>query len=181
MFWIIPVVLLSSFVLSGPIMSGVEQAPYTVIRTDGDYEIREYAPSIVAETETTGDRQEAIREGFRTIADYIFGNNETNDKVAMTAPVVQESSQKIALTSLVSQEESDGKWKVRFVMPAEYSLNTLPKPNNPKVQLIPMPARQVATIRFSGAADDVLLQEKEADLIPIPDLSESGIPLGIRM
>ena len=145
-------------------MSDVEQARFEVVSTDGDFEIRQYAPSIVAETEVSGARKEAISEGFRTIADYIFGNNQSAVKVAMTAPVQQQPSEKIAMTAPVMQEGIDNAWKVRFVMPAEYSMDTLPKPNNAKVQLTQVPGKRVAVLSFSGAADDELLKDKETEL-----------------
>jgi SOUL heme-binding protein len=62
----------------GPMVSNVEQPNYTVVESNGKFEIRDYAPMIVAETDVTGTRQAAIREGFRTIAGYIFGNNLTS-------------------------------------------------------------------------------------------------------
>lgn len=180
MLWIIPVVLLSGFVLSGPIMSDVEQAQYTVVSTDGDYEIRDYAPSLVAETEVTGERKDAIGQGFRTIADYIFGNNQSHDSVSMTAPVIQESSQQISMTAPVSQEESGAGWKVRFGMPATYSLETLPKPNNPDIHLVQVPGKKVVVVEFSGLANDELLHEKESDLrnyIQSKELKPLGSPI----
>lgn len=164
MFWIIPVVLLSAFTLSGPIMSDVEQAKYTVVQTDDDFEIRDYAPSLAAEVEVSGDRKEAISEGFKTIADYIFGNNQSSDKVAMTAPVIQEQSQTIAMTAPVIQEGDGKSWQVRFIMPSQYTLETLPKPNNSSVKIVELPAKRFAVIRFSGVPDNDDLKEKTEQL-----------------
>lgn len=164
MFWIIPVVLLSAFTLSGPIMSDVEQAKYTVVQTDDDFEIRDYAPSLAAEVEVSGDRKEAISEGFKTIADYIFGNNQSSDKVAMTAPVIQEQSQTIAMTTPVIQEGDGKSWQVRFIMPSQYTLETLPKPNNASVKIVELPAKRFAVIRFSGVPDNDDLKEKTEQL-----------------
>ena len=68
---------------------------------------------IVAETGSHGERDKAISEGFRTIADYIFGNNLSSQKVAMTAPVTQQASEKIAMTAPVTQQgerEHPGKY-----------------------------------------------------------------------
>jgi len=95
-------------------MSLVEQPAYTVIRSFGDMEVRDYPPMIVAEVEVSGARKQAINAGFRLIADYIFGNNSPSKKIAMTAPV--------------SQQSAGGAWKVRFVMPSGYTLETLPTP-----------------------------------------------------
>jgi DNA gyrase inhibitor GyrI len=140
--------------LSGTIMSQVEQPKYTVLESQGEIEIRQYAPVIVAEVEVKGERMKALNEGFRLIADYIFGNNLSSKKVAMTAPVTQAPAEKIAMTAPVTQSGSGDSWKVRFVMPAQYTLDTLPKPKNDAVHLIPIPARKVVAIRFNGMNTD---------------------------
>jgi effector-binding domain-containing protein len=149
--------------------SDVEHARYSVITTDGPIEIREYAPQIVAETTIAGEREEAIREGFRRLAGYIFGDNAPREKVAMTAPVVQSpKGEKIAMTAPVDQS-SDGTganaWRVRFTMPAEYELSSLPQPNNSAVRLSELPAKRVAAIRFSGLASEGDLVENERKLL----------------
>jgi SOUL heme-binding protein len=135
-----------------PIVSNVEQPKYTVVETDGDFEIRDYAPMIVAEADVTGTREAAIREGFRTIADYIFGNNLLSQKIAMTAPVTQQAGEKIAMTAPPAQQGDSHTWHVRFVMPASYTMETLPKPKNPAVTLKEVQERRFAVIRFSGIA-----------------------------
>lgn len=126
--------------LAGKIMSNVEQPDYKVVTSEKNIEIRDYSPMILAEVEVFGERKQAIRKGFKILADYIFGNNTSNKKMAMTAPVLQ------ALHM--------DKWKIRFVMPKKYTLETLPKPNSKEVMLIPFPARRFAVIRFSGLADN---------------------------
>jgi len=151
-------------VLLGPAMSRVEQAKYSIVDYDGAIEIRDYAPKIIAQTTLSGDRKEAIGQGFRVIADYIFGNNTSAKKVAMTAPVLQQESEKIAMTAPVLQEGSGDSWSVAFVMPDEYTMETLPKPNNPLVTLIQVPSKRFAVIRFSGVADDQNLQAHTAKL-----------------
>jgi len=150
--WIVGIgaVLLLGAALWGPIVSNVEHPKYTLVERSGNIEIRDYAPMIVAETEVTGDRREAIGKGFRLIADYIFGNNTASKKVEMTAPVTQQGSEKIAMTAPVTQQ-SDGKnWRVRFIMPSKYTMETLPKPNNAAVELKEVPGKRFAVIRFSG-------------------------------
>ncbi len=82
--------------LWGPIVSNVEQSKYQVVEKHDNIEIRDYAPMVVAETEVSGERDKAISEGFRTIAAYIFGDNTSAKKVAMTAPVTQQGSEKIS-------------------------------------------------------------------------------------
>jgi effector-binding domain-containing protein len=157
--WIIAGGVVISAAAWGPIVSNVEQAKYTVVETSGKIEIRDYASMIVAEAEVSGERKEAISQGFRIIADYIFGNNISAQKVAMTAPVIQQPSEKIAMTAPVTQQGDGNSWKVRFVMPANYTMETLPKPNKSEVVLKEIPAKRFATIRFSGIADKDSLKE----------------------
>ena len=162
MWWAIAGVLLVGAGLAGPVMSNVEQPPYRVMEQQGDIELRDYPPMIVAETEVTGARQAAINAGFRTIADYIFGDNQSAQKVAMTAPVLQQAGEKIAMTAPVTQQGDGNRWRVRFIMPASYTLATLPRPKNPAVVLRELPGRRYAVIRFSGlAGEDSLRRHTE--------------------
>lgn len=150
--WIIGIVtvLLLGAALWGPIVSNVEHPKYQLVERSGNIELRDYAPMIVAEAEVEGERREAINKGFRIIADYIFGNNTASQKVAMTAPVTQQGSEKIAMTAPVTQQGDGNTWRVRFIMPSKYTMETLPKPNNSAVALKEIPAKRIAAIRFSG-------------------------------
>lgn len=148
----------------GPIVSNVEQAKYEVIKSQDSIEIRDYAPMIIAEVEVSGQRNEAINKGFRLVADYIFGNNKSNAKVSMTAPVVQEKSEKIAMTAPVSQQADGDNWKVHFVMPSSYTMENLPQPNNPLVKLKEIESSRFLIIRFSGIASEENLKENTEKL-----------------
>jgi hypothetical protein len=150
--WLFAGIVILAALLTGPIMSNVEQAKYDVIETHGAIELRDYAPMIVAEVSVPGDREKAIGDGFRLIADYIFGNNISSQKVSMTAPVIQQPSEKIAMTAPVTQQGGEGLWYVQFVMPSGYTIQTLPKPNNPDVILKEIAGKRFAVIRFSGLA-----------------------------
>ena len=166
MMWtVLGVLVLAGAAAWGPIVSNVEQAKYTVVEQYDGIEIRDYERMIVAGVEVSGERKEAINKGFRMIADYIFGNNVSSQKVAMTAPVIQQASEKIAMTAPVIQQADDaGVWKVRFVMPSAYTLETLPRPVNDAVRLEVIPARRFAVIRFSGIANDGRLEEEQGIL-----------------
>ncbi|MBL0319897.1 MAG: heme-binding protein [Alphaproteobacteria bacterium] len=148
----------------GPLVSSkVEQATYDVVESQGDIQIRDYGPLIVAEADVSGERKEAINKGFRIIADYIFGNNAPKQNVAMTAPVIQQPAEKIAMTTPVTQTGAGNRWKVRFVMPSTYTMDTLPKPNNDAVTLEKIPGKRFVVIRFSGmAGEDSLKQQTDA-------------------
>ncbi len=116
---------------------------------------------IIAETVVAGTQVEASSAGLRAIAGYIFGDNKRADasaaKIAMTAPVTlekQATSQKIEMTAPVTMDRNGDKWRVHFVMPSQYTLADLPKPNNPTVQLREIPSKKVAALRFSGFAGE---------------------------
>ena len=145
-------------------MSRVEQPEYAVSASDGAIEIRSYGAMIAAEAEVKGERKAAINEGFRLIAAYIFGANKPNMKIAMTAPVQQQGAQKIAMTAPVTQQNDGDRWAVRFIMPGNWTMETLPKPDDARVALKALPARRVVAIRFSGLAGDSTIAEKIDEL-----------------
>ena len=136
-------------VLTGPVMSNVEKPDYKVIQSEQNIEIRQYEPMIIAEVEVDGKREDAIRDGFRLIADYIFGNNTVEQNISMTAPVQQK--EKIAMTSPVQQQLAGKSWQISFVMPSEYSMESLPVPNNNRVRLKEILAKKFVVIEFSGS------------------------------
>lgn len=163
--WLAVIVVAAGAAAWGPIVSNVEQAKYKVVEAHGGIEIRDYDPMIVAEANVSGKREESIQQGFQMIADYIFGNNISSQKVAMTAPVTQQSSEKIAMTAPVTQQGSDsGNWKVRFVMPSEYTIDKLPKPKNDAVKLKEVSTKRYAVIRFSGTANQNRLESEQKKL-----------------
>jgi hypothetical protein len=141
-------VIIIGGIAAGPIMSRVEQPEYKVTTSGGSIEIRSYGPMIAAEADVQGERKAAIQEGFRLIAAYIFGANTPNAKIAMTAPV-QQQSQKIAMTAPVTQQAGGDTWTVRFIMPRNWTMATLPAPNDMRVKLKPLPAKRMVAIRFS--------------------------------
>jgi hypothetical protein len=143
-------------VLPGNTAMAIEEPRYQVQRQVGDIEIREYAPYLVAETLIAGedDRDAAASEGFRRLFRYISGNNSAADKIAMTAPVLQSPTsgegQKIDMTVPVQQTPTDAGWRVAFVLPKEFSLQTAPVPNDPRIGVRQTGGRVMAVIRFAG-------------------------------
>lgn len=153
------------FTLFGSPAMAVEEPAYKTVLRDGNFEIRDYPSLIVAEVTVTGDQREAAGKGFRLLAGYIFGGNKRRQSIAMTAPVAQApSSEKISMTAPVTQIANAGTWIVRFTMPSSYTLDTLPEPNDPKVQLIRLPAERVAVIRFSGLARKGAVDARTSEL-----------------
>ena len=164
MWWAIAGLVVVGAAVWGPIASKVEQPKYKVLRSAGNIDIRDYAPMIVAEAEVSGEREKAINQGFRIIADFIFGNNSSAQKLSMTAPVTQQGSEKIAMTAPVTQQGEGSIWRVRFIMPAGYTMETLPRPNNPAVKLIEITGKRYAVIRFSGMAGEEILKRQSEEL-----------------
>ena len=142
----------------------IEEPKYEVIVSDAQFEVRHYAPVLIAETIVEGDMDAASSKGFRLIADFIFGNNLSSDtdkksKIAMTAPVtVEPQSSKIAMTAPVTVEpqaaESNMKtaktWRINFVMPSQYTLANIPKPKNNAVSLREVPSKYFIAHKYSG-------------------------------
>ena len=157
-------VVVGIFAVWGYMSSQVEQSPYTVISQNGAIEVRDYPPMIVAEVITTGPRDQAIRSGFRLLADYIFGNNQSQSAIPMTAPVTQQSGESIPMTAPVTQTAVEGQWQTRFMMPAAYTMDSLPKPVKDQVQLRQVPPKRFVVIRFSGLPSDEDLKQEQNNL-----------------
>lgn len=146
-----------------------EEPAYDVLFKQGKFELRQYAPMIVAQVSHTGDRRRASTASFRRLASYIFGQDrpEGGEKIAMTSPVIQsrvDQDEKIAMTAPVIQDRTaPGEWRMRFVMPSQYTMQTLPQPPS-DIALEEMPGRRIAAVRFSGVAREADLMVMEAKL-----------------
>ena len=127
-----------------------ETPKYSVLKKQKNIELRLYTDYIQAEVIIVErDYKSAIEKGFNILAGYIFGNNITRQKIEMTAPVQVSQSQKIAMTTPVIVT-GDKKYTVAFIMPAKYTLDTLPIPKDDDIHFTLIPAYQMAAIRFSG-------------------------------
>jgi hypothetical protein len=175
-------IFLASCILisAGCATSGVEEPAFERAFVDGPFEIREYAPTILAETTIDGDAVGSRFTGFGPLADYIFAKDRGGEEIAMTAPVTQAPREKIAMTAPVTQQKEAGKWTVGFTMPAGYTMATLPKPGNPAVTLIEQPARRMAVLSFSGTAGDDRMKSAQEELMRRVEgagLKASGAPV----
>jgi hypothetical protein len=141
-----------------------ETPAYTVQSTADGIELRRYDPRITADVTVTGSRLLAINTGFRILAGYIFGGNQTRAKVAMTSPVSQAPSEKIAMTSPVTQSGEDGTWVVQFTMPSGYTLDSLPVADDARIRFVTQPAQRQIVAQFSGLATAAALEKAEAQL-----------------
>jgi hypothetical protein len=158
--------------LHSSLVMAVAEPTYTLIKSIPPFELREYSGFVVAETLVKGDFDQAGRTGFRRVAGYIFGGNQGPDgssqKIAMTAPV-----------TLVPESSQGDAWRLHFVMPEGYQLNTLPKPNDPEVNLRKVAPHRVAAIRFSGFTTESSIAENTAKLnawIATEKLNAAGEP-----
>ena len=120
----------------------VETPDFHLERADGRFELRRYSGWVAAEVKREGGRAEAVRAGFGPLARYIFARERDGERIAMTAPVLQERG------------AEPSSWTVRFVMPSKYARDTLPDPADEQVRLTEAPGRWMAAVRFSGWADD---------------------------
>lgn len=166
------------------LIQNVEQPDYQVVLQDGDFELRDYPPLVVAEVSGSGSRQQSLSSGFDPLARYIFAKERGGERIAMTAPVQQRAlaaDEKIAMTAPVTQTPADnGDWTVQFIMPSEYQLEDLPDPGNAKVRLEQVPARRLATVRFSGRTNDQAIAEQQQRLeswMRAQDLEPHGEPI----
>lgn len=148
-----------------PVMA-IEQPSYSVLEAEGEFELRKYSPYIVAETYVEGDFEKVGSDGFRRLADYIGGKNKKKVSISMTAPVSQRSdSEKIKMTAPVTQEREKQQWRIAFMMPSVYTMETLPSPDDDRIVLRQEKPEIVAVIRYSGTWGKKRYEEYEIKLM----------------
>ena len=149
------VISLCSMFLSATTMA-TEEAEYTVLLKEENLEVRLYEPHIVAETVVDTEFEDAGSEAFGRLFKYISGNNQSQQEIAMTAPVGQVAGgqeiegQKIDMTAPVGQIQVDGKWVVSFMMPGSFTMQTTPKPRDERITIRQVPEQTMAAIEYSG-------------------------------
>jgi hypothetical protein len=150
--WMLALISLlgASHAVEAEMYKGNETPDYVIESSDGAIEVRAYPPNIAAEVTVSGDRDAAINAGFRVLAGYIFGGNEARAKVAMTTPVTQAGS--------------DQQWTVQFMMPAAYTLETLPKPKDGRIRLVKTKPVRMVVLRFSGVPATATLASRAEEL-----------------
>ena len=140
------------------------QPSYTVLKNQGNIEFRAYEPFVIASTTPSGNGDPGLRNGFRTLAGYIFGGNEPGESIAMTAPVLQQNQpgESLPMTAPVLQSSDD--MRMAFVMPAGRSVESLPIPKDNAVTLSDVEWGEVAAIRFSGRGKQQRFETAEKEL-----------------
>ena len=129
----------------------IEEPSYEVLLETKHYEVRRYQPYIVAEVDVDADFKQSGNSAFRVLAGYIFGDNASQEKMNMTAPV--------------ESAESDGPYTYSFVMERKYTMDSLPKPTNPDVRLVERSGRVMAVHRYSGSWSEERYAEHEKILL----------------
>jgi hypothetical protein len=155
----LPLVICALLLQSGCSLFGIrsaEAAPYSVLEEQGQYQIRQYQSLLVATTIVDSDFDEAGKQAFRRLFNYISGDNRADREIAMTAPVLATENavtdgEKIEMTAPVISEKQDRGWRFSFVLPAGYTLENSPLPNDERVSLQQIPARKVASLQYSGS------------------------------
>jgi hypothetical protein len=137
-----------------------EEPDYRVLATDGDFQIREYPAMTVAETVVFGPRRNALSEGFKALAGYIFAKDRDGEKLPMTVPVMQDAGDPMASDPPMFDDELEGGWRTRFVMSEGRSAADLPTPSD-GVELVELEPRRVGVVSFAGRPDDRGLAEQE--------------------
>ena len=150
-------VLLFSFM---GVAMAIEEPAYTVVSNTHGYEVRRYDAILVAETQVNSSFEDAGNLAFKILAGYIFGANQSKTKISMTAPVNQE---KIKMTAPVTQSKDSSGFLVQFTMPKQYTLETLPLPNDPRVKLRKILPRTIAVFSYSGSWSESRYHEKLKD------------------
>lgn len=178
----------------GYLSSRVENMEYKVVEAKENYEVRLYPEHLVAQTTVKGPYSEALSQGFRIVAGYIFGGNTKKESIAMTAPVVEKNavqgtvaslatssaqntvqnsvqsapskvSESIAMTAPVMTTLEGESYIIAFGMPQSYTLETLPTPNDSRVQIVTIPEKKMAVLRFSWYRTDARVLEKKQELL----------------
>lgn len=171
--------------LSGNAAMAIEEPVYEVLLETKYYEVRRYQPYIVAEVEVNDDFRRAGNSAFRVLAGYIFGDNEPQQEMAMTAPVESRKGVRMNMTAPVTSQarNGDGPYTYAFVMERKYTMDTLPKPDNPDIRLVQRPGRVMAVHRYSGTWSEERYREHEKrllDALAVDRVDITGIPVFAR-
>lgn len=165
--------MLCGIALAGPVAMAIEQASFSVVERDGRFELRDYAPYLLAETRVESDFFDAGNIAFGRLFRYISGNNARRESISMTAPVTQAPAgaarsgkgEKIAMTAPVNQVPAPGGgFMVGFVVPSKYSRATVPQPLDPAVSIREVPAQRIASWRYSGRWTEANFRAAEGEL-----------------
>jgi effector-binding domain-containing protein len=127
-----------------------------VFQQDG-LEIRDYAPAVVVETQVVASRRDAAGDAFRSLFNYISGNNDASLEIPMTSPVAQTYAGR-------ERDNVSGKWAVRFFLPRDLSAEAIPEPLQLGVNIVTLGAQRFASVSFKGTQNDKKVAKNSARL-----------------
>lgn len=156
--------LLVGLTAGGGLAMALEQPDYEVLERQGAFELRRYEPHIVAETYVDADFESAGNAGFRRLADFIFGNNRSRRRLPAAGSSAGGGSEKIAMTAPVNMHKEGDLYRITFMMPSSYTMETLPEPINPQVRIREIPARLMAALRYSGTWSRLRYEDHQTEL-----------------
>jgi hypothetical protein len=162
-------ILVLSMVVVTELVNAIEQPGFELVDQVGQLQIRKYQPHIVARTLVTGSFSESGSQGFRRLAGYIFGGNGQDQEIAMTAPVGLQSH---------DETSSDSRYWITFSMPSEYSVDKLPAPDDSRVDIVEVPERYLAVLRYRGNWSEERYRAHEAQLLSLIDKDPSWVKQG---
>ena len=146
----------------------IETPKFETLQKDGKFEIRKYQEYTIASVEIESDFKHALEEGFRILADYIFGNNRAKTNIEMTVPVTEQviTGKKIGMTApIIAAQAGEGKkYLISFTMPSKYNIETLPEPVNNNISVITVMAHKAAALRFSGYMNEKTTANKTQEM-----------------
>ena len=174
---------IGSFIILAIILSSVpalasEEPKYTVLKSYDQFELRQYEPLLVAEVRVTADFKEVGSQAFRSLFGFISEDDRPQGKIAMTAPVLQQP-----LPGDEPSQPADKTYRFAFVMPAQYSLDDLPQPEDGDINIRSVPSRVLAVRRYSGTWSEELYRENEKvllDALQTEEFSPIGAPIFAR-
>jgi DNA gyrase inhibitor GyrI len=147
---------------------GTEGPVFRVVKEDGNVEIRDYQGYIAAQVKVSSDYNSALYSGFMKLFNYISGQNTNRSKIKMTVPVTQEpatASEKIPMTAPVTSEKvKNNEYVVSFIMPRQYTLDTIPEPHDKSITFKRIEPHRAAVIKFAGRMNEDLADKKIVEL-----------------
>lgn len=154
--------------VAGQSAMAIEQPEYDVLAETDGFEVRRYAPYIVAEVDVPGTMKGSGNSAFRILAAYIFGNNVEREKMNMTAPVESQAASGVRMNMTAPVESragNDGTYTYAFVMERKYTIDTLPTPVDPRIRLVTKPPRTMAVRRYTGSWGEANYEEHRQALL----------------
>ena len=149
------------FTLLGGLAMATPEPSFKLIKQNDDFSVRAYPAQLAADVVLSGP-DATQNQAFRILADYIFKDYPTG-QVGMTAPVTT-ATQQIGMTAPVTTSGQGKTVFMRFFMPERYTSSTLPKPEDPRIKVVEIPARKVAVVTFNGWWSDSKAAKQEKRL-----------------